>query len=155
MELSERVLGHSAVLTLTERNTSPVLVIGKDKFTRADLASVACFNFLAAQRLSSLFHEIGVADTRDVFERLSPSALALPTIGAISLAVLGAAFEARRLGGGHPLESWVIKHAANPDKPFRTFDTIKNQQRKRENDERRRRRSRRRPPSNAVDKGPS
>jgi hypothetical protein len=37
--------------------------------------------------------------------------VALPHLGVISLAVLGAAFEAKRIGGDAPLESWVRKHA--------------------------------------------
>jgi hypothetical protein len=47
---------------------------------------------------------------RDVFENVPPAALALPRIGAIAIAVLGAVFEIKGLGGDAPLESWVKRH---------------------------------------------
>jgi hypothetical protein len=89
-----------------------VLIIGRDKFTRADLAGAACFHFIAARHLSAALAALRVKDTRDVFEHLPPVALARPTIGVIAFAVLGAAFEVKHLGGDAPLENWVKTHAA-------------------------------------------
>jgi hypothetical protein len=136
MDFSDRVLGKNVAAVLVERVSAPVLRIGKDAFTRRELAAVSCFNFLAAQRLSKLLDDFSVRNTKDVFERIPPSSLALPTLGAISLAVLGAAFEARGLGGPHPLESWMTRHAKNAQHPLQTFSTIKVRERKRETEER-------------------
>jgi hypothetical protein len=45
-----------------------------------------------------------------VFDNVPPTELALPRLGAVSLAVLGAAFEVKGVGGESPLESWVKRH---------------------------------------------
>jgi len=123
MILSTRVLGAPAVAQLTERASAAVLVIGRDTFTRGDLAAVRCFNYQAAQTLSRVLATFKVKDTADVFHRIPPSALAVPHIGAVALAVLGAAFEARGLGAGAPLERWVTLH--DRDHPIVTFSTLK------------------------------
>lgn len=44
--------------------------------------------------------------------------------GVVSLAVLGAAFEAKGLGGDAPLEAWVKQHQ-DKDETLTTFSTIK------------------------------
>jgi len=110
MDLSIRVLGVGISKSLADRARAPVLRIGSDVFTRGDLADVACFNFIAAANLSAALLDVGAANTRDVFDRVSPASLALPRIGAIAIAVLGAAFERKRIGGDHPLEAWITKH---------------------------------------------
>ena len=116
MDLSARVLGASVAEQLTKRLTAPLLTIGKDRFGRRDLAKVDCFNFTAAANLSAILNrELEVKDTKFVFEHVPPSALAVPRLGAISLAVLGACFIAKGLGGAHPLETWVRRHAKTPD----------------------------------------
>jgi|SRR5215471_7493735 len=126
MDYSDAVLGSHAARKLREKNGAPVLRIGRDHFTRADLASAECFNFLAAQTLSSvLTAELKVKDTRDLFDNVAPADLALPRIGVIALAVLGAAFERRGLGGDAPLESWAKKHLAR-DAHLVAFASIKN-----------------------------
>lgn len=124
MDLSIKVLGGAAVSYLHGKQTLPVLKIGKDSFTRADLAHVSCFTFSAAANLSKILtRAFKVYDTEDVFERIHPEELALPRLGAVSLAVLGAAFEAKGLGGKAPLEAWVKKH--RPDAKLVTFNTLK------------------------------
>lgn len=110
MDLSSRVLGVRVATQLGERVRAPLLRIGADVFTRADLAGVACFNFIAAANLSAALAAHGVIDTKHAFNTVSPASLAVPRIGAIAIAVLGAAFEAKRVGGPHPLEAWITKH---------------------------------------------
>ena len=128
MYLSDCVLGTTATKQLADRATKPVLAIGRDRFTRGDLARVGCFNFNAAARLHAALTKLVVRDTRDFFERYAPAALAIPGIGAFSLFVLGAAFEAKGIGGKNtsPLEAWVRQHAGKdePD-PVVTFATMK------------------------------
>jgi hypothetical protein len=140
MDLSSRVLGTTTAHRLEERATAVLLRIGRDEFHRGDLASVACFNFLAAANLSAVLNrELQVRDAKDVFDHVSPSALALPRLGAVAIAVLGACFEVRGLGGDHPLEAWVRKHTErHTDNEIRTFDTLKHQIRRREPAPRRR-----------------
>jgi len=114
MDLSVRVLGTTVATQLGQRAGAVLLQIGRDRFTRADLARVACFNFAAAANLSAILNRVlQVRDTRAVFDTVSPSTLAVPRLGAVSLAVLGAAFEAKGIGGDAPLESWVRKHLAD------------------------------------------
>jgi hypothetical protein len=126
MDLSVRILGASTAKALSDRAVAPVLQIGSDAFTRSDLAAVACFNFIAAANLSRALKDLGVSNTRDAFERVPPASLATPRIGAIALAVLGAAFEKKRIGGDRPLETWAAKHrGAGKGKEFITFGTIK------------------------------
>ena len=126
MDLSTTILGKSTVDELRARVATPILRIGTDQFLRADLARVACFNFQAAQNLSTVLNNgLQVKNTKDVFERVPPEALVQPRLGAVSLAVLGAAFEARGLGGDSPLETWARKHS----KTLHTFDTLKTQAR--------------------------
>lgn len=111
MDLSERVLGRTVATHLAERLTTAVLRIGRDTFTRDELARAHCFNYVAAENVSRLLARyVDVADTRDLFQRVSPFDLALPHLGAVSLAVVGAAFELKRVGGDAPLEKWVGKH---------------------------------------------
>jgi len=111
MDLSASILGKSVVGYLQERQTGIVLRIGKDTFTRASLAKVACFNFAAAANLSKILTaELQVKDTREVFDHVHPDRLAIPKLGAVSLAVLGAASEAKKLGGDAPLANWFPKH---------------------------------------------
>lgn len=140
MNYSDHVLGSATVRLLKERAAGAVLIIGRDRFTRAQLAELECFNYISAARLSSYIADLGVADTADLYRRVPPSAFAARLIGAISLAVLGAAFEAKNLD----LESWVTSHSKNGRQPLVTFHTIKHREaeaRKREKASRRRRRS--------------
>ena len=126
MQLSSRVLGANIVRSLQERSALPVLVIGSDHFQRGDLARIDCFNFLAAANLSRELQALGVKNTRDLFDRVPPASLVLPGVGAIALAVLGAAFEAKGIGGDQPLEAWVIKHREqDATRDFTTFHTLK------------------------------
>ena len=126
MDLSTSILGKSVVTYLHERQRAAVLRIGKDTFDRATLAKVACFNFVAAANLSAILNrDLQVTDTRDVFNNVHPDRLVLPRLGAVSLAVLGAAFEAKGLGGSAPLEAWFKKHR---DGTTITFASLKHRE---------------------------
>lgn len=136
MDLSTKVLGTHAVDVLTEAHRDHVLTIGADKFTRRDLAVVECFNYVAARNLSAACAALRVKNARDLFEHYGPAELAvLPRIGVIALAVLGAAFQAKKLGGEAPLEAW----AGAGDKKIVTYSTIKAREHDRERNERRNR----------------
>jgi len=81
MDLSAKVLGATVVTYLHKTQDAAVLAIGRDRFTRSDLAAVACFNFVAAANLSAILNrELQVKDTRDVFDRIHPNRLALPQV---------------------------------------------------------------------------
>lgn len=125
MDYSDLVLGRTTTKTLRERSVSTLLTIGKDRFTRSDLAKVDCWNFHAAANLSALLNqELKVKNTKDVFDNVAPSALAIPRLGLISLAVLGSAFEALGIGGPAPLEAWVRLHLQK-DENLTTFHNLK------------------------------
>src|SRR5262245_42852366 len=129
MDLSARVLGKNIAHALEERAHAAVLTIGRDTFGRGDLAAVECFNYIAAANLSRALAEFTVTSTKDVFDRIPPTALALPHVGAVALAVLGAAFEKKGLGGSTPLETWMVKHqrtnGMTPEQAIATFHTVK------------------------------
>ncbi len=127
MDLSHRVLGTTIATQIGTRASAVLLQIGRDTFGRADLARVSCFNFTAAANLSAILNkELKVKDTADVFYRIAPSVLVLPRLGAVALAVLGAAFEVKRLGGEHPLENWVRNHTEHKRvEDIVTFSTLK------------------------------
>ncbi len=122
MHFSTSILGRSVVAWLQARQGAAILTIGRDTFDRAALAGVSCYHFVAAANLSRILtHELQVQDTRDLFDHVDPARLALPRLGPVALAVLGAAFEARGIGGEAPLEKWFAKHRDAPC----TFATIK------------------------------
>lgn len=158
MDLSPKILGSTVSNQIRERTARTVLEIGSDRFIRADLANVSCFNFLAAQNLSKMIKQLGVKNTREVFEQVPPSALAMPGLGAVSLAVLGAAFECKGFGGDRPLETWVKNHMPMPedgkeknkDLQIVTFHTMKQRVQDHEKEERRARKHTRRDQAHRV-----
>lgn len=122
MDLAASILGRTVVNYIFSRQRAAVLTIGSDTFDRASLSAVACFNFTAAANLSKILNrELNVKNTRDVFERVHPDRLSLPRLGSVSLAVLGAAFQVKGIGGESPLANWYKKHDADPV----TFATTK------------------------------
>jgi hypothetical protein len=138
MDYATDILGTHVVTTLKQRLKHGLLVIGSDTFTRRDLATIDCYSFTAAANLSALLATIRISDgnrkitdTRDLFNHVPPEALVIPRLGSISLAVLGAAFEKKGLGGNTPLLSWIKKHHAK-DAPVVTFSTMKVQEHKRD-----------------------
>lgn len=121
MNLARNVLGAHAVDFLEHASRESILTIGSDHLTRGELADLGCYNFVAARNLSGALNQLGVKNLRDVFDNYTPRDLALPHVGVIALAVLGAAFEAKGIGGEIPLETYVAKHQAK----VTTFDTVK------------------------------
>jgi hypothetical protein len=145
MNLSTTILGSTAVKQLQATSSAWILEVGSDRLTRAELAGVGCFNFHAARSLTTILKDFSIKNLADLYARLPPSAVALPHIGAISLAVLGAAFEAKGIGGETPLEAWAKKHgpAGDPAKAMVTFHTMKQRERAERAEERKRKRGRR------------
>jgi hypothetical protein len=139
MNLSAKVLGQTTITRLTQTSAEHVLTIGSDTLTRAELAAVECFNFLAARNLSAALQALGVKNLRDLYDNIPPKDLALPHVGTIAMAVLGAAFEAKRIGGDDPLTTYVRKHQPK----VTTFDTMKDRVRREEQALKRDRRRRR------------
>jgi hypothetical protein len=126
VNLSTTILGSTAVKQLQATSHAWVLEVGSDRFTRADLAHVACYNFVAAKNLTTILKGLAIKNLADLYARLPPSAVAVPHMGAISLAVLGAAFEVKGIGGDTPLESWVERHAhGDPARAMVSFHTLK------------------------------
>ena len=122
MDLSTAILGKSIVEHLRAREAAAVLTIGSDRFTRHQLSKIGCFNFAAAARLTHLLtHELKLKNTRDLFYNVGPQHLALPGLGAISLATLGAAFEVLKLG---TLADYVGRHT-DKGMTIVTFHTMK------------------------------
>jgi hypothetical protein len=143
MHLSTHVLGKTVADQIATRAATPLLTIGKDEFYRRDLALVSCFNFTAAANLSALITDLGVRDTRDLYENVPPTALVLPRLGSVSLACLGAAFEHKGLGGDTPLESWYTRHRPEEARrEFVTFSSLKHAEAKREAGEKKARKQR-------------
>lgn len=126
MNLAPAILGSTTVAKLKETAGAHLLQVGSDWLTRAQLAKVECYNFHAARNLSHILHKVlGAPNLRHVYDHIPPTALAVPRMGVVSLAVLGAAFEAKGIGGDAPLESYVRKHATEGNRKTVTFDTIK------------------------------
>jgi hypothetical protein len=128
MNLSTSVLGSTIVKQLQAKHGEAVLAVGSDRLTRRDLAAVNCYNFQAARNLTAILTIVGAKSLKDVYENHPPTDLALPHMGSISLAVLGAAFEVAGIGGGEPLENYVKKHLkrnGSVRESMVTFDTLK------------------------------
>jgi hypothetical protein len=144
MHLSTRVLGKHIADQIASKAAAPLLTIGRDNFYRRDLAGVACFNFTAASNLSKHIATLQPRDTKDVFETVPPVALVIPRLGSVSLAVLGAAFEAKGIGGEAPLEAWFSKHLPkDATRDFVTFSSMKHSELLREAGEKKARKQRR------------
>jgi hypothetical protein len=123
---SPAVLGAGTVRELQTRADTPLLVIGRDRFTRRDLAKIGSFNYIAAANLSAALSTMAIKSTQDLFDRVPPRALALPRIGVFALSVLGACFELKGVGGAEPLAAWVSAHRIETDrKQIVTFHTVK------------------------------
>jgi hypothetical protein len=155
MNLPPSFLGQYAVTRLQETARSAVLEIGSDKITRKQLAQVECYNFHAARLLTGVMKALEVPNLRHVYNEIPPAALAVPGMGVVSLAVLGAAFEAAGIGGDTPLESYVRKHAGKNGKNGKsvTFETLKHREQEettRERRDRKRRKQQRRDQAHAL-----
>jgi hypothetical protein len=153
MILSEHILvGRNVVDTLQQRITTPLVVIGEDKFFRTDFAKKRFFAEKAAANFSKMIAELPlknpIKNTEDFFNRITPNDLAIPKFGAFSMAVLGPIFEIKKLGGAKPIDSWALKHLqnGNKDRKLVSFNTIKHRSKdmRAEREEKKRARKRRR-----------
>jgi hypothetical protein len=150
MNLSTSVLGTHVVKQLQAKHGEAVLQVGSDRLTRRDLAAVSCYNFQAARNLTAILGVVGAKSLKDVYENHPPTDLALPHMGSISLAVLGAAFEVAGIGGSDPLENYVKKHLkrnGSVRESMVTFDTLKARELTERREEKKEARRRRRLPS--------
>ena len=122
MLLSQVIYGSHAVKVAEDRLTGAVLVIGRDQFTRGELAQIGCYSDRGARNLSELLSTFRVKSVEQLYKQFSPQDLAIPRLGALSLMVLGAAFELKGLG---TIESWAEAHRTNGH--LVSFTTIKHQ----------------------------
>jgi len=98
----------------------PILVIGKDKWTRLDLADMGVTQLRAARIVTNLAAEYRAKHTADLYAKLSPASLAHNHgVGLHSLFVLWRAFEARHL---NPTE-WYWKGREGTIVTFNTDPT--------------------------------
>jgi hypothetical protein len=123
MNLAPAILGNHAVNKLREAAGAAVLQVGTDKLTRGQLATVECYNYHAARMLTRVLAAVDppIPNLKFLFNEIPPAMLTLPNLGTVSLAALGAAFEAKGIGD---LETYVARHRVNGDKVV-TFDTMK------------------------------
>lgn len=128
MRLSNLILGSTAVKQLEAAYGEHILIIGEDRFTRRQLATVGCFNYLAARNLTNVLKPFDIANVKTLYEQLPPGALALPHLGVISLAVLSAAFEIKKIGGEDPLGTWARHHNGDAKRAIVTFHTLKHRE---------------------------
>lgn len=107
MPYSVASLGTTIVRSLQQRSQTPLVVIGRNKYTRGDLAHHDSFNYVAAAHLSAAIKTLNVDNTRDLYLHHSPRDLALPGIGAYAYAVLDAIFEFEQIG---TLDDWITRN---------------------------------------------
>lgn len=111
-------IGFSAFLN------EPILVIGRDKWTRLDLADMGVTQLRAARIVTGLAKDYHAKSTSDLYQKLSPAALAHNHgVGLHSLFVLWRAFEAKMLD---PTQ-WYWK---GREGSIVTFNSIKAQDRR-------------------------
>jgi hypothetical protein len=78
--------------------TEPILIIGKDKWNRMDLADMSVTQLRAARIVTDLAKHYRAKDTKDLYSKLSPASLASNNgVGLHSLFVLWRAFESHNL----------------------------------------------------------
>jgi len=126
MPYSVASLGTTIVRSLQQRSDTPLVIIGKDKYTRHDLAMHQSFNYVAAAHLSSVLKTLNVQSTKALYQQHSPSDLALPGIGAYAYAVLDAIFEFAQVG---TLDEWITR-SQKKGAAIVTVGTIKNRLKK-------------------------
>ena len=107
MSYSVASLGTTIVRSLQQRSETPLVIIGKDKYTRHDLAMHQSFNYVAAAHLSTVLKTLNIQSTRALYQQHSPNDLALPGIGAYAYAVLDAIFEFEGIGN---LDDWITRN---------------------------------------------
>jgi hypothetical protein len=88
------IFGSTYVKHLTD---SPILTIGSDHWTRADVAAMGITQTVACGNLTKIAKGLGVRSLRDLFDRTSPYSFTEYRAGVATLFVLFAAFADRGL----------------------------------------------------------
>jgi hypothetical protein len=136
-----RALGSTFVARLTDSRRWPLLVIGKDRWSSADVASLGVIQPKACRILSRIAADLDARSTRDLYAKTSPYYLAgLPGVGVTTLYVLLRVFA----DAGLDVDRWYVKPQADA---VRRFQTLKHREHKANQ---RTRRSRRRASASAA-----
>lgn len=115
------ILG-SAFVEGISRADHPALIIGKDSWTKHELATVlGVVQTKAASILSATCKKLGVTSTADLFKSTSPYTFAEYPAGVTTLYVMFAAFEAKGLDP----EAW---YARGQESAIVTFLTLKHRE---------------------------
>lgn len=134
------ILGSAFVAEITAAD-HPALVIGKDSWTKHELATVlGVVQTKAASILTATCKKLGVTSTADLYKSTSPYTFAEYPAGVTTLYVMFAAFEAKGLDP----ETW---YSRGEDSAIVTFLTLKHRElqaekRTREDEKRRQRTAR-------------
>jgi hypothetical protein len=118
MELA-RYVGTHFLSRFTDAKAFPLLVIGSDRWSYQEVASLGVIQPRACRILSKIAHDLKVRNTKDLYAKSSPYILAgLEGVGVTTLYVALAAFQAI----GLDVDKWYVR---GKDQAVRTFDTLK------------------------------
>lgn len=112
------MLGSSFVGALTATDEHAPLVIGRDRFSRLELAELGITHMRACYILSGIAKDLGSKSVRHLFDHSSPYTFATYPAGVTTLFVVFAVFQAEGLS----VRDW---YAAGKDKAVTTFVTLK------------------------------
>ena len=114
----DRALGATFVARLTDARRWPLLTIGKDRWSYADVASLGVIQPKACRILSRVAADLDAKSTRDLYGKCSPYYLAgLPGVGVTTLYVLLRVFVAK----GLDVDGWYAKGQAETVRRFQTL----------------------------------
>jgi hypothetical protein len=121
MELS-RFVGVTFVKHLTDATHFPLLVIGKDRWSFAEVAALGIIHPRACRIVSKLAATLKVRDAKDLYKQTSPYMLAGEVgCGVTSLFVLLRVFDALGLNAN----AWYVR---GEKAAVRTFETLKHRE---------------------------
>jgi hypothetical protein len=121
MELA-RYVGQHFLTQFTDAKQYPLLVIGSDRWSYKEVATLGVIQPRACRILSKIAHDLKVRNTKDLYAKTSPYILAgLEGVGVTTLYVALAAFQAI----GLDIEKWYVR---GKDEAVRTFDTLKHRE---------------------------
>lgn len=115
-------LGRTFVNELTDARAHPLLVIGKDRWSYAEVAHLGVIQPRACRILSRIAGELKAKDTRDLYKLTSPYTLAgLEGCGVTTLYVALRAFAAKGLN----VRAWYVR---GERAAVRSFLTLKHRE---------------------------
>lgn len=142
MELA-RIVGQTFVTHLTDASQFPLLVIGKDRWSFAEVAKLGVIQPRACRILSKIAHKMKVKDTKDFYKQTSPYMLA--GMGGCGVTTL---FVALRVFADADLDTDEWYQGGDEKKAIVTFHALKERElraeRRTKESERKRRRLRHR-----------